>query len=356
MKFISSCTIIFALMSASGTSTADENPLFTDDSILKAVLTAPISQTYAQRKQDVRLYHPGLWTYTDGDGINRRLTVSIRARGSFRREHCRLPPLRLNFKKSELDGTLFAGQNKLKMVSPCEPGDTYQEKVVLEYLAYKTLEILTDYSFRTRLVRLSYIDSDQKKTPWTSLGFLIESDGDMAKRVGMTEFKLPQIEFHELDQPRTAVAELFMLLIANSDYSVLQGGEGEDCCHNTKVIAPKGSESGFIPIPFDFDMSGLVHARYAAPPDVLPIKSVRTRYYKGLCQPPDVIASAIAHVRSKHDEIISLYANSNELENKEKERTLKYVENFFEILDSKRRTDREIIRRCRGQDYLDAMQ
>ena len=356
MKFISSGILFLVLMSSSGVSAADEQPLFSDDSILKAVLTAPISQTYAQRKQEVRIYHPGLWTYTDSDGINQRLTVSIRARGNFRRVNCRLPPLQLNFKKSEVKGTLFAGQNKLKLVSPCGPGDSYQEKVVLEYLAYKTFEILTDYSFRTRLVRLSYIDSDQKKTPWTSLGFVIESAGDMAKRLGMSAFKLPQIEFDELDQPRTAVAELFMLLIANSDYSVLQGGEGEDCCHNAKVIAPEGAENGFIPIPYDFDMSGLVHAVYAAPPDLLPIKSVRTRYYKGLCQPPEVIASSIAHVQSKHDEIIALFANSNELESKEKERTLKYVERFFEILDSTKRTEREIIKRCRGQDHLDAMQ
>ena len=304
----------------------------------------------------MRIYHPGLWTYADGEELNQRLQVSIRARGNFRRENCKLPPLQLNFKKSEVKGTLFAGQNKIKLVSPCEPGKSYQANVVLEYLAYRTFEILTDHSFKTRLVRLSYVDSDKKKTSWTSIGFLIEDDSDMAARLGLKKFKLEQVEFYELNQARTALAELFMLLIANSDYSVLKGPEGESCCHNSEIIAAEGAQSGFIPIPYDFDLSGIVNAFYAAPPDILPIFSVRKRYYKGLCQPPEILAAAIEHIRSKHDEIIDLYASSVELVSKEKKKTLKYVEEFFEILDSAERTDREIIGRCRGQDHLDAMQ
>jgi hypothetical protein len=356
MKFISLCAIAFALTATSGLCAADDNPLFADDSILRAVLTAPISQAYAQKYQEVRIYQPGLWSYTVDQGVNQRLQVSIRARGNYRREMCKMPPLQLNFIKSEVKGTLFAGQNKLKLVSPCEPWKSHQEYVVLEYLAYRTLEILTDYSFKTRLVRLSYVDSDQKKAPWTSIGFLIEDDDDMAARLGLEKLKLPQVEFYELDQAKTALAELFMLLIANGDYSVLKGPPGEKCCHNTEIFAAEGAESRVIPIPYDFDMSGLVHASYAAPPENLPIDSVRTRYYKGLCQPPEILAAAIAHVRSKHNEVINLFSNSSQLGKKTKDKTLKYVESFFEILNSGERIDSEIIGRCRGQDHLDAMQ
>ena len=99
------------------------HPLFRTDTVLKAVLTAPISQTYAQRHQDVRIYFPGQWTYIDEQGETQRLEVSIRTRGHFRREVCQLPPLQLNFKKKEVKGTLFAGQNKVKLVAPCKEGD-----------------------------------------------------------------------------------------------------------------------------------------------------------------------------------------------------------------------------------------
>jgi hypothetical protein len=355
MKFATSCLIVLLLGATSNFSSAGETPLFDDDSIMKAVLTAPISQAYAQKNQDVRIYFPGQWSYTDSEGENQRLDVSIRTRGNFRREYCVLPPLQLNFKKSQVGGTEFAGQNKLKLVSPCKPDDHYQEKVVLEYLAYRTLEILTDHSFKTRLVRLSYVDSDQKKTPWTSLGFVIEDDSDVADRLGLQKIHVPEVGFQELDRARTATAELFMFLIANYDYSVIKAPKDEDCCHNVEVMVPDDADGGVIPIPYDFDMSGLVHARYAAPPKNLPIKSVRTRYYKGLCQPPETIATAVDHVRSKQAEVIALYTSTNELESKPKERAIAYIEDFFEILNSAKRVEREIINRCRGQSLLDAM-
>jgi hypothetical protein len=356
MKAASSCLIVLLLGAISGTSAAVESPLFNDDSIMKAVLTAPISQAYAQKNQDVRIYFPGQWTYTDSEGASQKLDVSIRTRGNFRREYCKLPPLQLNFKKSQVGGTEFAGQNKLKLVAPCDFRQGYEEKVVLEYLAYRTFEILTDHSFKTRLIRISYVDSDQKKTPWTSLGFVIEDDSDVADRLGLQKNRVPKVEFYELDQARSALVDLFMFLIANSDYSMLRGSEDEDCCHNIEVMVPDDADGGVIPIPYDFDMSGLVYARYAAPPKSLPIKTVRSRYYKGLCQPPEVLSAALEHVRSKQAEVIALYANSKELEGKSKDKAVKYIEDFFEILNSPKRVDREILDRCRGQDHLDAMQ
>jgi hypothetical protein len=126
---------------------SDRHPLFQDEAVLKAVLTAPISQAYAQRHQEARIYFPGQWTYIDEHGETQRLEVKIRTRGHFRREVCEQPPLQLNFKKSQVKGTLFAGQNKLKLVAPCKEGKRYQQYVILEYLAYKIYQLLTDESF-----------------------------------------------------------------------------------------------------------------------------------------------------------------------------------------------------------------
>lgn len=347
--------MLLALGVACSVDAAEKKPLFQDDSVIKAVLTAPIAQAYAQRDQDVRIYLPGQWSYTTAEGATQRLDVSIRTRGIFRREYCELPPLQLNFKKGQVKETLFAGQNKLKVVAPCENGATSQQKTVLEYLAYRILEILTDRSFGTRLIRLSYVDSAEKMQPWTDLVFVLEDDDDMAKRLGLIKLNVVSNDFDQLDPASTAIAELFQLLIANNDYSVLKGPEGEPCCHNSEILAMAGNADARIAIPFDFDMSGWVNAKYAAPPSHLPIRFVRTRYYRGLCQPPGVLDGAIAHVQSKREEILSLIANTRELEAKNKKKTLEYIEEFFEILDDPRRVKREILGRCRGQDLLDEM-
>jgi hypothetical protein len=347
--------VLLLLGVATNTIAADAHPLFQSDEVLKAVLTAPIAQAYDQRHQEVRIYIPGQWTYVDDDGQAKRLEVSIRTRGNFRREYCSSPPLQLNFKKSQVKKTLFAGQDKLKLVAPCRGGARFRQYVILEYLAYRTLEILTDYSFKTRLLRLTYVDSEEKLEPWTDIVFLIEDDSDVAKRLGLERLKIPRIEFDELDREKAALAELFQFLIANNDYSVLRGTEGEDCCHNVDVMVGEDPDGPRIPIPFDFDMSGLVNASYAAPPSHLPIRDVRFPYYTGLCQPPGVLDGAIAHANSKREEIIALFSNSKELAPKVKSTALAKVENFFNVINTPKRRKREVDDHCRGEKLLEEM-
>lgn len=343
------------LAAAGNVAASERKPLFQSHETLKAVLTAPLSQTYAQRNSEVRLYFPGQWTYIDEVGESQRLDVSIRIRGNFRKDHCELPPIRLNFKKSQVKGTLFRGQDKLKLVSPCQHGLEAQQKLLLEYLAYRTYEILTDKSFGSRLIRLSYVDSDEKIQPWTDLAFVIEDESDIAKRLGLDKARVAENRFEELDQPTTALYELFQLLISNHDYSVLKGPEGSYCCHNSMMYVSEAAADKRIPVPFDFDMSGLVNAKYAAPPSHLPIRLVRTRYYRGLCQPDDVMQETIAHFLSKKDEIVALYETMPELSRLSRNRTVNYVKQFFAILEDEDKLKAQVLDRCRGRDRLEAI-
>ena len=355
MERVSFIVAVATLFFVGSVNAAERHPLFQDHSALKAVLTAPITQTYAQRTSDVRLYHPCQWTYVGADGQTQRLDISIRIRGNFRKEYCELPPIRLNFKKSQVEGTLFAGQNKLKLVSPCQNGIESQQKLLLEYLAYRTFEILTDYSFGARLIRLSYVDADEKRKSWTDLAFVIEDEGDIGKRLGLDKVRVASNQFEDLDHDTTALMELFQLLISNHDYSVLKGPDGEYCCHNSVMYTREDSAEKRIPIPYDFDMSGLVNAKYASPPEHLPIRLVRTRFYRGLCQPDDVMQGAVAHMLSKKDEIIALYETNEDLSRLTRKRSVGYVKNFFAILEDGADLQEQVLDRCRGRERLDAM-
>ena len=333
---------------------AKAHPLFQDHTVLKAVLTAPIEQVYAQKLQNVRIYMPGQWTYIDGDGETHRLEVSIRTRGNFRREYCSLPPLQLNFLKAQVKGTLFAGQDKLKLVAPCKHGDRYQQYVLLEYLAYRVFEIVTDQSFRTRLIRLSYVDSDERREPWTDYTYVIEEEKDMADRLGLKRLRFPTNKYRELDHPKAALVQLFQLLIGNNDYSLVKGHQGDRCCHNIEMLGVKNGATGRIPVPFDFDMSGLVNADYASPPPQVPVEDVRRRYFYGICQPRDILDEAIVHMRSKRNEIVALFENTAELDLRSRARSLDYVNSFYAILDSPQRVQEEIVDRCRGRELMEA--
>lgn len=346
-----------ALCAAQEQRSGMRHPLFQSDEVLKAVLTAPIAQTYAQRHQEARLYHPGQWTYIDEDGSTQRLDVSIRTRGHFRREVCDLPPLQLNFKKSQVKGTLFAGQNKVKLVAPCRDSERYQQYVILEYLAYRIWQILTERSFSTRLVRLSYVDRDEELDPWTDFAFMIEDDSDMAARLDLDRLNLDLVLYRQLDHPHTALVQVFQFLIANNDYSVIKASGDDNCCHNIEVLGRQDEDGNIadgdvVPVPFDFDFSGLVNAVYAAPPSRVPVRDVRFRYFYGLCQPRSILDAAIAHVQSRKEDILSLVANTAELDEDVRERTIRYIEDFFEIVEDPEAVDEQIVKRCRGGNLM----
>ena len=101
------------------------------------------------------------------------------------------PPLRLNFKRDNTEGTLFEGQNKLKLVAHCQDAEEqYKEYVVREYLVYKAYQLLTDKSFRVRLLKMTYVDKANEDKKMEKYGFLIESDEMLAARLEgkMTHF------------------------------------------------------------------------------------------------------------------------------------------------------------------------
>jgi hypothetical protein len=125
-------------------------PLFEGDEILTVTITAPFEEIIDTRSLEEEL--PGTFVYRDSaSGEDVSLDIKIRARGKFRRqkENCAFPPLRLNFRKSNT--TLFANSDKLKLVTHCRSrSNSYEQTVYKEYLAYRILNVLTDWSFRAR--------------------------------------------------------------------------------------------------------------------------------------------------------------------------------------------------------------
>ena len=352
MRCLRLTEFLLLLVLASPVVAADKAPLFQDAEVFNAVLTAPISKAYAQRHLDDRIYYPGHWTYINSQGESQRLDVSIRTRGNFRRELCTYPPLQLNFKKSQVKGTLFKKQDKLKLVAPCHTGPAAQQNVLTEYLAYRIYEVLTDRSFGTRLMRLSYIDSDSKSIARTSLVFVIEDDDAVAKRLDLDKLRVGYNELSLLDLPTTALLDLFQLMIGNNDYSVLKGPDGEYCCHNVEMLVDEKATDKRIPVPFDFDMSGLVYAEYSTPPPYLPIKSVRTRFYRGLCQPEEIFDATIERILSKRGEIMALINEIEDLSRLSTGRVTKFLTRYFEMLENDEQLQIKVINKCRGMDDL----
>ncbi len=323
-------------------------PLFTSIEPLQAVLTAPLTQTYREKKQTVRLYQEGSLSYKFGTDRTNRLAVKIRTRGNFRRLNCALPPLRLNFAKKANDSTIFERQDKLKLVGPCKPGSAYQDLLGLEYLVYKIWQELSPYHFKTRLVDLNYIDTNRKRKPWKATTFVIEEVDDMAKRLDLRRLAQPKVKRQQMHLAQTALLELFQLMIGNSDYSTLAAPAGDNCCHNARLLVKPGSSNNAIPVPYDFDVAGFVDAPYATPAPQYPIKNVRQRYFTGWCKEDRHFKNAIRTIQDKKTTIYEIIRTASVISDRSRKKATRYLDGFFTIIDDQKRVQREVIDRCRG--------
>ena len=121
-----------------------------------------------------------------------------------RLETCRFPPLKINLPKNSLGGTVFDGEDKIKMVSHCANRDSDEQNVLEEFLAYRTYNVVTDNSFRVRLARMTYVDSRGKDDPVTRYAFFIEEKEAVAERVGGMMLEVPQVHPTKLQPEASA--------------------------------------------------------------------------------------------------------------------------------------------------------
>ena len=138
-----------------------------------------------------------------------------------------------------------------------------------------------------------------------------------------------------------------MYLAGNTDFSLAQAPEGEECCHNAKLLVDDAGT--YFAIPYDFDGSGYVDASYAAPPSAaVGIASNRRRAYRGYCDSIDSINAQIEILKASRERINSIISDETHVSPREANRSHRYVDDFFEILDNARQLDRRIVRECRG--------
>jgi hypothetical protein len=199
--------------------------------------------------------------------------VVLEVRGNFRRENCYLPPLKINFKSR--GGTIMAPLGSLKLVNVCEDSYRHDEYLLKEYLAYRIFNLITDKSFRVRLLNLRYVDSAGKKKPIVTHAFLLEDSKAMAKRNNMVEWGGERINTESTNRQQMTIVALFEYMIGNTDWSV-------PVKHNIRLMVPK--EDTLVDpfaVPYDFDYCGLINAEYAVPSEAFAIKSVTQRVYRG---------------------------------------------------------------------------
>ena len=330
-----------AALAAPAAAAPGETPLFASDDPIRITIKGPLSTIARSRTFDAR---PGSLVVAGGE----TLPVTIAARGLTRRAHdvCQFPPLRVSFAAAPPPQSLFAGQRSLKLVTHCRTPESFQQHVLLEYAAYRMLNVLSPASFRVRLANIDYVDERGRTT--SRYGFFIEDLGDVARRNGMQEAKLPErIPVSSLNHRHSALYALFQHMIANHDWSMRAGPPGDECCHNSKLIAPaRGIAAGVVPIPYDFDFSGLVNAPYAVPPAEMKLANVRQRQYRGYCAHNGEALAAAVRIRAARPQLLAALAATPGLDQRTIQKTSAYLEPFFADIASNETVQAKVLRSC----------
>lgn len=311
--------------------------LFDNEELLEISLRFDI--TYYKKKKSDKEYLDAILTYhkSQSDSINK--VLKVRSRGEFRRTFCDFPPLLLNFTLKDSIGEEFASLDKLKMVTHCKTGN--EEYILKEYLIYKLYNVLTDNSFRVRLLRVNYINTARKSKPISKFAFVIEPDEVLAKRINSVEVKTPKLTQKSIKPEMMDRMAIFNYMIGNTDWSV-------PIYHNVVIFAQGKSvrpDLGIV-VPYDFDYSGLVNTDYAVPFEGLGIKSVRDRLYIGICRSQDVFLNALQEFLNKKEEFYKVIREFPYLGERSKKDMIDYLTGFFSRFDKRNSIVYDLINTC----------
>jgi len=312
--------------------------LFQNQEVLELKLTTSIKDI--KKKTNDSTYLPSHLYVKNTSGTWDSIAIEVRARGIFRRKNCYFAPIRIRVKKEASKGTILEGNKSLKLVMPCQNSGDKNELVTKELVCYKMYEKLTPYFFSTRSANMEFIEKDGKKSKSHQLTtYLIEDDDLMAKRHNGKIMENLNLHPLRLNDTASLRHDLFQYMISNLDWSTT-------FLHNAKVMMQPGNR--YIPIAYDFDMSGFVNPPYGVPNEELGQSDIRDRVYRGFCRNEGVVQFVRQEFLAAQPQIMGVLASYEKSFLPRDYSTMKkYIEDFYSILKDDNEFRKKIIEKCR---------
>lgn len=337
--FIQIIGLYFLLLPGWGYSQSSK--LFSNEELLEITLTGAVTDLMKDRGEDPT-YHSFKLSYKDANNKAVEIPLQIKVRGHFRKlkQNCNYPPLLLNFSSETSANSIFAEQNKLKLVTPCKD----EKYVVREYQVYKMYNLVTPKSFKARLVKFTLISHDptaKKKEVESLYGILLEEEDQMAKRNNAIPIEDRLVKPQQTQYDDFLNMAMFEYLIGNTDWSV-------QYLQNVKLIA---SDSSAVPstVPYDFDHAGIVGAPYASPAPELLLTSTRVRRYRGYCiNDMKQFEDVISRYNQIKEQFYKVYTESPWLEEGYVKSTVRYLDDFFKTINDPKRLKNEFQYPCQA--------
>ena len=269
--------------------------------------------------------------------------TEIKMAGNSRRELCDLPPMKI--KLEGFDQPWSNKIDKLKIVLSCRADEQSEEMVIKEYLSYKLYNIISPESYHVRLVEVTFTEPTGEIYDQVT-GFILEQDDHLEKRISVEEMKKKNLNTaglihafyrnHQEEQiEQFNLVSVFQYMIGNTDWSI-------HTRHNIKIFEKEGY---LVPVPYDFDYSGLVNAPYAKPCQNAPIENVTDRFYQGQCMTVTDLQGTIDIFNEKEEALFALI-NGSPLTNAQKNKCRSYLKQFYRTINDDKKLSQQLEKTC----------
>ncbi len=294
--------------------------------LLKITIVTDLETLINDRKREE--YQDGRILIAGSAGEIEERPIEIKPRGKYRRRVCDFPPVKISFKKANLqtDG-LDPTFDDIKLVTHClDNRGEGNNNVLREFLIYKLYGLLTDRTYRVQLAEVTYQDEAGKYGKVKRYAFLIEDTDQLAERLGGKECKAclnpdPQT----LAEKNLGLLSVFQFMIGNADWNLRM-------LRNLKLIRVDEEQDDWL-VPYDFDFAGLVNASYAIPNPDYALSSTRERIFLGPPLPDEALRFGIQTVKSHEGEMLAFVDSFDLLPRRHREDVRTYLEFFFDYLD-----------------------
>jgi len=322
-------------------SVSEAAPLFEENSVLDVELVGPLYSLTEPGEEGEEVPF-----VLRENGLDHQ--VMVRLRGKSRLRVCEFPPLRVRFDTEQSVAGVFAGQDKIKLVTHCRNNDKGEKNALEEYTAYRLFALLSEVSFRVRLMRITYTDTDQKLSENAHLryGFAIEPMQQLAQRTGGEPLEVAGLSVSRLNREQASLVFVFQYLIGNTDWSFVMAENDDACCHNGDLL---DIDQSIYYVPYDFDLAGIVNAKYAKPDSTLRLKNVRQRRYRGYCTDAESIETALRYVKSQETSILDTLNSIPGFTEDDRVSMQEYLGEFFKQAQDEDKLLRQFEKRCLGK-------
>jgi hypothetical protein len=303
--------------------------LFKDEKVIEITLRFDLGTYFRSKPQKDYLKANLTIHLSKSDSINK--DIKLKTRGVFRNQYCVFPPIELNMKKAGFGYSDLDKISKLKLVPQCSSGKDKEDYVLREYLAYKLFNVLTDTSFRVRLLTINYIDTKRNRKPLRQYGFFIEPVDRLTARLNSVQIKSLTLNQKSIVPAIMDRLAIFNYMIGNYDWSV--PGQHNILVIKTLKLDPYGLG---IAIPHDFDWTGLVNASYAIPAEIVGTENVRERLFLGVCRNRETYQKELDLFIEKKAEFYKVINDFPYINQRAKKDMTGYLDGFFNMLGGKK--------------------